>query len=254
MIRSPSAFFDRHGWPRDFQHLPLCIGHRGASGHRTENTLEAFELASELGADAWELDTQLSRDGIVMVSHDDHLLRVFGVDLRISEATAAEIAASGAAVPTFSTVAALARRLGAGLYVELKASGTGPLCWRELLRHNQLFACFGSFDVAQVRELRDAGCQYPLSVLVRPGHDPFALADSADADIVHLCWEHGGERPQDLVTPALLERACRQGLEVVLWHEERIAILSDIMALPVLGICSDLPDLMRSATRLAGSA
>jgi glycerophosphoryl diester phosphodiesterase len=93
-----------------------------------------------------------------------------------------------------------------------------------------------------------------LSVLVRLGHDPFALADSAGADVLHLCWERGGERPQDLVTPALLERAFRQGREVVLWHEERLAILSDIMELPVLGICSDLPDLMRNATKRAISA
>jgi glycerophosphoryl diester phosphodiesterase len=254
MIRSFSAFFERYGWPGHFEHLPLCIGHRGASGHRTENTLEAFELATELGADAWELDTQLSSDGVVMVSHDDHLQRVFGLDRRISELTAAEIEATGVAVPTFSAVAALARRLDTGLYIELKAPGTGLLCWRELLLHNQLFACFGSFDVVQVRELRDAGCDYPLSVLVRLGHDPFALADSAGADIIHLCWEKGGERPQDLVTHALLERASRQGREVVLWHEERMAILSEIMELPVLGICSDLPDLMRNSTGSARPA
>jgi glycerophosphoryl diester phosphodiesterase len=251
VTRSFSAFFSRYGWSVDFRQLPLCIGHRGAAGHRTENTLAAFELASGLGADMWELDTQLSRDGVVMVSHDDHLQRVFGLDRRISEMTAAEISASGVAVPTFSDVAALARRLGTGLYVELKAPGTGLLCWRELLLHNQLFACFGSFDAAQVRELRDGGCEYPLSVLIRLGHDPFALADSAGANILHLCWERGGERPQDLVTPALLERAFRQGREIVLWHEERIAILSDLMELPVLGICTDLPDLMRNTTKRA---
>lgn len=254
MTHSFSAFLSRYGWPGTLKQLPLCIGHRGASGHRTENTLEAFELASELGADAWELDTQLSRDGVVMVSHDDHLQRVFGLDLRISEATAAEIATTGAAVPTFSAVAALARRLGAGLYIELKAPGTGIPCWRELLVYDQLFACFGSFDIDQVRELRDAGCRYPLSVLVRLGHDPFGLADRAGADILHLCWEHGGERPQDLVTTALLERAFRQGREIVLWHEERPNILSALMEMPVLGICSDLPDLMRKATRPAFQA
>jgi glycerophosphoryl diester phosphodiesterase len=251
VTRSFSSFFSRYGWPDAFKHMPLCIGHRGASGHRTENTLEAFELASSLGADMWELDTQLSRDGVVMVSHDDHLQRVFGIDRRISKMTASEIAASGAAVPTFAEVAALARRLGTGLYIELKAPGTGLLCWRELLLHGQQFACFGSFDAGQVRELRDSGCEYPLSVLVRLGHDPFALADSAGADILHLCWERGGERPQDLVTTALLDRAFRQEREVVLWHEERVPILSDIMELPVLGICSDLPDLMRSTSKRA---
>lgn len=245
-----ASFFARFGWPGTGR-LPYCIGHRGASAHATENTLQAFALASEMGAEMWELDTQLTRDGVCVVSHDDHLQRVFGVDRRISDLTAAELAASGMAVPTFSDVAALARRLGAGLYIELKAPGTGPLCWRELMLHDQRFACLGSFDTAQIRELRDSGCEYPLSVLVRTGHDPHALGDSAAADILHLCWERAADRPQDLVTPALLERAFRTGREVVLWHEERPAIMADLLKLPVLGICTDQPETMRPRDRQA---
>jgi glycerophosphoryl diester phosphodiesterase len=49
------------------------------------------------------------------------------------------------------------------------------------------------------------------------------------------------------VTEALMQRAFDKGREIVLWHEERRAILGDIMKLPVLGICTDLPDLMRPA-------
>jgi glycerophosphoryl diester phosphodiesterase len=249
MTRDFSAFFGRFGWPHGFSRLPLCIGHRGASGHVTENTLASFELASSLGAEMWELDTQLTRDGAVVVSHDDHLERVFGKDIHISQLTAAELRAAVPEVPTFGEVAALARRLGTGLYIELKAPGSGPLCWRELMLHNQRCACLGSFDPAQVRELRDSGCDYPLSVLIRVGHDPHGLGDRAGADILHLCWERAGERPQDLVTLPLMEKAFRMGREIVLWHEERPAILSDIMARPVLGICTDLPELMRPATR-----
>lgn len=246
MARDFSAFFERYGWPSGKGRLPFCIGHRGASGHLRENTLEAFRLASELGAEMWELDTQLTRDGIVVVSHDDHLERVFGVDRHISRMSAAELAAlDGVNVPTFEAVAALARELGTGLYIELKAAGTGLLCWQHLRQRNQRFACLGSFDAAQVRELRNEGCDFPLSVLVRIGHDPHTLGDAAGADILHLCWERAGERPQDLVTPNLIEKAFDAGREIVLWHEERSAILKDIMRLPVLGICTDLPDLMR---------
>src|SRR5690606_5039230 len=94
-----------------------------------------------------------------------------------------------------------------GLYVELKAAGTGPLVWKELLAQNQRFACIGSFHEGQVRQLRDMGCDYPLSVLVRVGHDPHAMADRAGADIIHLCWENAGPRPQDLVDETLLTKA-----------------------------------------------
>ncbi|WP_064685258.1 glycerophosphodiester phosphodiesterase [Rhizobium bangladeshense] len=246
MTRDFSAFFERYGWPAAKGQIPFCIGHRGASGHERENTLAAFRRATELGAEMWELDTQLTGDGVVVVSHDDHLERVFGIDRRISDMTAAELAAlDGVDVPRFSEVAALARETGTGLYVELKASGTGLRCWRHLAEMNQRFACLGSFDTEQVRELRDAGCDFPLSVLIRVGHDPHALGDEAGADILHLCWERAVERPQDLINDALMQRAFEAGREIVLWHEERPAILDDIIKLPVLGICTDLPDLMR---------
>jgi glycerophosphoryl diester phosphodiesterase len=247
MQRDFSGFFERYGWPASKGRLPFCIGHRGASGHARENTLAAFRLAAELGAEMWELDTQLTRDGEVVVSHDDHLERVFGVDKRISEMTATELAVlDGVDVPTFKEVAALGRETGAGLYIELKAPGSGLRCWQHLMEKDQRFACLGSFDTAQVRELREAGCDYPLSVLVRIGHDPHAIGDEASADILHLCWERAGERPQDLVTPALIDRAFAAGREIVLWHEERRPILDEIMKLPVLGICTDLPDMMRT--------
>jgi glycerophosphoryl diester phosphodiesterase len=253
--RDFTPFLTRYGWPTDKRGFPWCIGHRGASGHKTENTIAAFRLATEMGAEMWELDTQLTRDGVCVVSHDDHLQRVFGVDRRISEMTAAELAMfEGVDVPTFTEVAALARELSTGLYIELKAPGTGPICWRELMLHSQRFACLGSFDTAQVRELRDSGCDYPLSVLVRTGHDPHALGDSAGADILHLCWERAGERPQDLVTEALLAKAFRSGREIVLWHEERPEIIADIVQLPVLGICTDLPETLRPQQRRILSA
>ncbi|SEH89480.1 glycerophosphoryl diester phosphodiesterase [Rhizobium tibeticum] len=246
MRRDFSIFFERYHWPTDKGQIPFCIGHRGASGHVRENTLAAFRLAAELGAEMWELDTQITKDGVVVVSHDDHLERVFGVNRRISEITAAELAALDVEVPTFEAVAALARETGTGLYIELKAPGSGLRCWHHLREHDQRFACIGSFDTAQVRELREAGCDYPLSVLVRVGDDPHAKGDEARADILHLCWERASDQPQDLVTPALTDRAFAEGREIVLWHEERRLVLDDIMKLPVLGICTDLPDLMRT--------
>jgi glycerophosphoryl diester phosphodiesterase len=249
MQRDFSTFFARYGWPNGKGRLPFCVGHRGASGHTRENTLAAFQLATQLGAEMWELDTQLTKDGVVVVSHDDHLERVFGVDRRISEITAVELAAlGGVEVPTFEAVAALAHENGTGLYVELKAPGSGLLCWQHLRERGQRFACLGSFDTRQVRELREAGCDYPLSVLIGVGYDPHVMGDEASADILHLCWEHAGERPQDLITPALMDRVFADGREIVLWHEERRSILDDIMKLPVLGICTDLPDMMRTVS------
>ena len=253
--RDFAACFRRYGWPEMGDRLPFCIAHRGASDHARENTLDAFRLASEMGAEMWELDTQLTRDGVVVVSHDDNLERVFGVKAKISDLSAAELRAlDGVDVPSFAEVAELARRLGAGLYIELKAKGSGPKCWHELIAHDQAFASFGSFDPAQVREMRDLGCEYPLSILVGIGYDPLLLADLAGADMVHLCWERDGERPQDKVTPELIKAIFDSRREIVLWHEERQAILDELVDMPVLGICTNSPELMTASRSEVGIA
>ena len=53
--------------------MTLVIAHRGASEARRQNTLEAFYLAVEMGADWVELDVRRSRDDVLIVSHDAHL-------------------------------------------------------------------------------------------------------------------------------------------------------------------------------------
>ena len=66
---------------------PLNLGHRGASGLAPENTLAAFKLARELGADGIECDVQLSRDGEPVVIHDDLLDRTTDGHGRVGDAT-----------------------------------------------------------------------------------------------------------------------------------------------------------------------
>ena len=49
--------------------------HRGASAYAPENTLEAFKLAVDIGSDGIELDVQLSKDGELVVIHDEEIDR-----------------------------------------------------------------------------------------------------------------------------------------------------------------------------------
>ncbi len=51
------------------------IGHRGNRAHAPENTLESFAQAVALGADAIELDVQITSDGIPVVMHDPDVTR-----------------------------------------------------------------------------------------------------------------------------------------------------------------------------------
>lgn len=53
--------------------MPLVLGHRGACGYRPENTLESFELAIAQGADGVECDLVPTRDGELIIRHENWL-------------------------------------------------------------------------------------------------------------------------------------------------------------------------------------
>ncbi|KAH6652389.1 PLC-like phosphodiesterase [Truncatella angustata] len=65
--------------------LPQAIAHRGYKARFPENTLAAFRGAVEVGAHAIETDLHLSRDGVVVLSHDATLKRCFGDPSRIAD-------------------------------------------------------------------------------------------------------------------------------------------------------------------------
>lgn len=52
---------------------PLIIGHRGASGHRPEHTLEGYRLAAEMGADFIEPDLVSTKDGVLVARHENEI-------------------------------------------------------------------------------------------------------------------------------------------------------------------------------------
>ena len=70
---------------------PIIYAHRGASFELPENTLEAFALAIELGANAIETDAHMTRDGHVVLSHDATGERTAGVARAIKDVTLAEL-------------------------------------------------------------------------------------------------------------------------------------------------------------------
>src|SRR5262249_22341634 len=72
------------------------IAHRGASGLAPENTLVAFELAAKAGADAFELDVRLTRDGAAVVIHDAMLDRTTNRNGPVLGQTVADLRATDA--------------------------------------------------------------------------------------------------------------------------------------------------------------
>jgi glycerophosphoryl diester phosphodiesterase len=77
--------------PEAIEERPLIVAHRGASDLAPENTLAAFDLAWELGADTIEGDFHLTRDGSIVAHHDESTQRTAGLDVPVEQQTLAEL-------------------------------------------------------------------------------------------------------------------------------------------------------------------
>jgi glycerophosphoryl diester phosphodiesterase len=71
--------------------IPNIIAHRGASAVAPENTLSAFRMARDVGADGFETDVQLTRDGVPVIAHNYSIDAVSDGSGLISEMTYAEL-------------------------------------------------------------------------------------------------------------------------------------------------------------------
>ena len=109
------------------------VAHRGESANYPENTMPAFEAAIEKGADEIELDVHMTKDGGIVVMHDENLKRTTGVDKEIYEMTTAQITSldagkyfsdefEGVCVPTLDEVLELISDYDIRLNIELKPS------------------------------------------------------------------------------------------------------------------------------------
>lgn len=64
---------------------PIIIGHRGASGHRPEHTLESYRLAAEMGADYIEPDLVSTKDGELVARHENEIGETTDVEARFPD-------------------------------------------------------------------------------------------------------------------------------------------------------------------------
>ncbi len=109
---------------------PEIIAHRGASAAAPENTLAAIQLAWHQGADAAEIDVQLTADGELVAIHDDTMLRTGGVDWAVKNCTLAKLKTrdvgswkspqfAGERIPTLTEVLDIVPS-GKRLFIEMK--------------------------------------------------------------------------------------------------------------------------------------
>jgi glycerophosphoryl diester phosphodiesterase len=120
----------------------LKIGHRGAKGYVAENTVASFAKALELGVNLIELDVQLSKDGEVIVIHDETVDRTTNKTGLVSDYTAAELIQMG--IPTLLEVLELVDKK-CGVNIEIK----DPLATQKVVEIIEEFVTHFNWDYHQ---------------------------------------------------------------------------------------------------------
>jgi glycerophosphoryl diester phosphodiesterase len=218
------------------------MAHRGASAAAPENTVEAFRLAGELGADWVELDARLSADGVVVVHHDAHL-----ADGRmLAELTIDEMP---------DHVPSLAEALEAcgdlGVNIEIKNLPDDPdydadhavvdavagLAQAYLGPERTLIS---SFNMDSVDRMHRVDPSLPCAWLFFQMTDPASVVDRA------VAHEMAAIHPFDnLVDAAMVRRAHEAGLLVNVWTVDDPDRMAALVEMGVDGICTNVPDICR---------
>ncbi|MCJ1680235.1 glycerophosphodiester phosphodiesterase [Streptomyces sp. APSN-46.1] len=261
------------GLPGPFS-TPVVYAHRGASAYAPENTLEAIDLAMRLGFDWVENDVQRTRDGVLVVVHDDTLARTTDVEQRfpdrkpwrVRDFTAEEIAAldagswfseeyAGARVPTLREYLARVQRNQQRLLLEIKKPELYPGIERETLylldeagwldeRHVTGSLVVQSFSADSVRIVHD----------MRPDIVTAFLGTPTVADLPKYARFTDRINPwhttisADYVTAVHnLLGAHGKAMEVDTWIVDDPATARKVQDMGVDGIISNAPDVVREA-------
>ncbi|HET7875859.1 MAG TPA: glycerophosphodiester phosphodiesterase family protein [Methylomirabilota bacterium] len=233
---------------------PLVIAHRGASADAPENTIAAFELALEQGADAIELDVHLSRDNHPVVIHDFTLERTTDGSGPVRERSAREL-----------------KRLDAGgwhgsrfrgqrvqmLHEVLERFRDRTRLWIELKGGSELYpgieervvslleiydaldrALVQSFDRAALGRIRELNREVRLGALVAQG--PLEPAMAARTGVHAMC------PGVDLLTEEGAAAIRAAGLSCYVWTVNEPAQVDRLVGWGVNGIITDRPGLLRA--------
>ena len=226
----------------------MNIAHRGASAYAPENTFAAFDKALELGASHVEFDLHFSRDGHIVVIHDETLERTTNGTGLVAETDLSDLRLldagswfspefEGEPVPTFGGM--LERYKGRfHFHVEIKADVRG-LSRRaaDMVRGYGVTdnATITSFQLASLEELVGYAPELPTGWLVFNVDD--ATVDQAKRLGLKLLCPHSSA-----LTPELVDSLHRNGLEVRAWGAADENLMRRAVDAGVDGLTVNFPD------------
>lgn len=231
---------------------PLILGHRGVPGEAPENTLAGFELAMASGADGIELDVHLSRDGELVVIHDDTLDRttdgsgpVGAYSLRELKRFNAAARFAGRFQPQpIPTLAEVVEAVGDSAFIDIEIkSGTTQYPGIErkvadfiLARGIGARVVVSSFNHHALMELKRIAPEIPVGLLyVAALIGPWSYAERVGADALHPLHY--------TVCPRMVEKAHERGLQVNPWTVNSEKHIRRMLAAGVDAIITNVPAL-----------
>jgi len=217
----------------------LKIGHRGARTYETENTLNSFEKAIELGANAIEFDVRESGDSELVVSHDDNLKKVFDEEILVSGTPLAELKRlTGNRLATLREALLSLGGKVEKILVELKESGYEQKALEEIRRENLrdkvILVSFHAESLAAVRELDK---EIETGLVYAKIKRPVETALSLNAQYLVPLYRFVHRR--DVI------KAHKDNLKVIVWTINTRKDIEVFIAKDVDGIATDKPALFR---------
>ena len=216
----------RYGKAKNFHNGKVqMIAHRGLSGLKMENTLPAFEEAGKRSYYGIETDVHVTKDGKFIITHDDDLKRIAGLDLVIEETTFEELRAlrfkdmNGTSeeknlyLPSLEEYINICKKYDKQAILELKNEMTKELVWEiaESIKaqgwyERTTFISFSGNNLVWLREkYADANAQF-LTEKYTEEDVQFMLENKIDGD---FCWAY--------VKKSTVKKMHEAGLKVNVW-------------------------------------
>lgn len=239
---------------------PLIVAHRGASRDAPGNTIPAFQLAWEQGADAIEGDFHLSKDGEIVCFHDADTERVAGTQLVVRQSTLAElkqldvgathgVAFNGTRIPTIAEVFATIPQ-GKKIFIEVKCGAEIiPTLLNEIdqsgLTQEQIVVI--SFNKQVIQQLKIKAPQYKASWLCSFNKQETGEITPSLATVLKTLRQiqADGLSSNTAVPASVIEAVSQQGYEWHVWTINDLNTARRMQALGVLSITTDVPGTMR---------
>lgn len=230
----------------------LIYAHRGNSSVYPENTMSAFRSAVDLGVHGIETDVHMTKDGILVITHDEEISRVSDGKGMVKDLTYKELlqqdfglwkgeAFKGEKIPTLSelldllkdkeTILNIEIKMGFLLYPGIEEKLLEILDERGFLPR-VIFSSFNHYSLAKLKELNPEAKVAPLyqSGLYRP----YDYALTFGADYIHPYYM--------ALDRTIVEESHRKNIKVNLWTVNDSSQVAYYKDLGVDGLITDYPE------------